>query len=240
MRSNSLFGILNKSEAQVIGLQEMTKNILKQLLTQPFIQERYYISDVDGRTFNSSYGVILLIGKRLDISNLNLIDFPQSTMGRRLIFAEIKLDQSELLRIGTVHLESLDNKQQRLCQLDICQKVLTRSSASCILMGDFNFSADDEENIDQFNRLPQWIDVWPALIGSHNRGFTFDTETNLMIKPHYAIPKQARYDRIILHSQTIIPTHIQILGDQPTTSQEQFQTFPSDHFGLTAVFQNKK
>jgi hypothetical protein len=40
-------------------------------------------------------------------------------MGRRLILAEIKLDENEILRIGTVHLESLNNKQQRSCQLDI-------------------------------------------------------------------------------------------------------------------------
>ncbi|CAF1272631.1 unnamed protein product [Rotaria sordida] len=240
MRFNSLCDILNKSEAQIISLQEMTKSILKQLLTQPFVQERYYISDVDGHTFNSSYGVVLLIDNRLNISNLNLIDFPQSIMGRHLIFAEIKLDQNEILRIGTVHLESLDNKQQRLCQLDICRKVLTRSPSSCILMGDFNFSADDQENTDQFNRLPQWIDVWTSLMNSHNHGFTFDTETNFMINLHHKMPKQARYDRIILHSQTIIPIQIQILGNQPIASQEQFQSFPSDHFGLTAVFQKKQ
>ncbi|CAF4387662.1 unnamed protein product, partial [Rotaria sordida] len=108
MRFNGLCDILNKSQAQIIGLQEMTKNILQQLVAQPFVQERYYVSDIDGRTFNDWYGVVLLIDNRLNISNLNLINFPQSIMGRRLIFAEIKLDQNEILRIGTVHLESLD------------------------------------------------------------------------------------------------------------------------------------
>ncbi|CAF3418826.1 unnamed protein product [Rotaria sp. Silwood2] len=204
MRFNGLCDILNKSQAQIIGLQEMTKNILQQLIAQPFVQERYYVSDIDGRTFNDWYGV------------------------------------NEILRIGTIHLESLDNKQQRLCQLDICQKALTYSSGSYILMGDFNFSADDQENVDQFNRLPQWIDVWTSLMDSHNHGFTFDTETNLMIKSYCTKPERARYDRIILHSQTIIPVQINILGDQPVANEEQFQIFPSDHFGLTAVFQKKK
>lgn len=36
----------------------VTKPILQQLVAQPFIQERYYISDVDGRTFNGRYEVI--------------------------------------------------------------------------------------------------------------------------------------------------------------------------------------
>ncbi|CAF4995666.1 unnamed protein product, partial [Rotaria sp. Silwood1] len=156
---NSLCDILNKSQAQIIGLQEMTKNTLQQLASQSFVKERYYLSYIDGRTFNSWYGVVLLIDIRLHISNINLIDFPQSTMGRRLILAEIKLDQNEIVRIGTVHLESLDNKEQRSCQLDICQKEFNHSSGSYILMGDFNFRGDDQENIDQFNRLQKWIDV---------------------------------------------------------------------------------
>ncbi|CAM2697093.1 unnamed protein product [Rotaria socialis] len=239
-RFNSLCDILNKSQAQIIGLQEMTKNILQQLSAQSFVQERYYLSDVDGRTFNGWYGVILLIDIRLHISNLNLINFPRSNMGRRLIFAEIKLDENEILRIGTVHLESLDNREERLRQLDICQKILSRSPGSYILMGDFNFHAHGQENIDQFDRLQQWIDAWTYLMGSHNHGFTFDTEMNSMTKLHNGKPNQSRYDRIILRSQTITLTEIEILGNQPIASRGHLNIFPSDHFGLTAVFQRKK
>ena len=77
--------------------------------------------------------------------------FPQSAMGRRLLLAEIKLDKNEILRIGTVHLESLNNKQERLSQLNICQNVFSRSPGTCILMGDFNFRAHGQENIDAFS-----------------------------------------------------------------------------------------
>jgi hypothetical protein len=49
-------------------------------------------------------------------------------------------------------------------------------------MGDFNFNADDEENIRQFRSLPGWIDVWANLMGIDNPGYTFDTETNAMTK----------------------------------------------------------
>ncbi|CAF4984541.1 unnamed protein product [Rotaria sp. Silwood1] len=239
MRFNSLCDILNKSQAQIIGLQEMTKNTLQQLASQSFVRERYYLSDIDGRTFNSWYGVVLLIDIRLHISNINLIDFPQSTMGRRLILAEIKLDQNETVRIGTVHLESLDNKEQRSCQLDICLKEFNHSSGSFILMGDFNFRGDDQENIDQFNRLQKWIDVWTYLMDSHNHGYTFDTEINLMTKIHCKTSDRSRYDRIILLSQTIVPTDIQIIGNQSIDNQEHLHVFPSDHFGLTALFEKK-
>ncbi len=160
----------------------MKKNILQQLLTQPFIQQRYYVSDVDGGTFIDFYGVILLIDIRLHVSRLNLINFPQSFMGRRLILTEIKLDKTETLRIGTVHLESLNTGEERQRQLNICRNVFNRSPATCILMGDFNFNADGEENIRQFRSLPGWIDVWANLMGIDNSGYTFDTETNAMTK----------------------------------------------------------
>jgi endonuclease/exonuclease/phosphatase family metal-dependent hydrolase len=219
----------------------VTRNILESLLAQPFIQERYYVSDTDARTFYGWYGVVLLIDIRLHISHLNLINFPQSTMGRRLVLAEIKLDKDEVLRIGTVHLESLNSKPQRLCQLDICQKEFNRSPGTCILMGDFNFHARGQENIDQFNALPGWMDVWVNVMGTNNPGFTFDTETNLMTKHNKeGGADTSRYDRIILRSQTIIPTQIEILGNESVGKQGHISIFPSDHFGLTAVFEKKK
>jgi endonuclease/exonuclease/phosphatase family metal-dependent hydrolase len=218
----------------------VTKHILQQLLAQPFVQERYYISDVDGRTFHGWYGVVLLIDIRLRISHLSLINFPQSTMGRRLLLAEIKLANDEILRIGTVHLESLDNKEERLCQLNICRNAFNRSPATCILMGDFNFPAHGQENIDQFKALPEWIDVWLNLIGTHNPGFTFDTETNPMTKYNTEASARSRIDRIILQSQTWIPTEIEILGTRRVGKQEYLDIFPSDHFGLTAVFEKRK
>jgi len=137
-------------------------------------------------------------------------------------------------------LESLNNKQQRLCQLEICQNVFNRSPATCILMGDFNFHAHGQENIDQFKALPEWIDVWASLMGTHNHGYTFDTNTNSMTKRNNETPDRSRYDRIILQSQTINPIHIEILGDKSIGNQENLDIFPSDHFGLSAVFEKKK
>jgi endonuclease/exonuclease/phosphatase family metal-dependent hydrolase len=218
----------------------VTPNILQQLLAQPFVQERYYISDVDGRTFNSWYGVVLLIDIRLHISHLNIIDFPQSSMGRRLVLAEIKLDKNEILRIGTVHLESLNSKEQRQSQLNICQNAFNRSPGTCILMGDFNFNAHGQENIVQFKALPEWNDVWINLMGAQNPGYTFDIETNSMTKLNTDASDRSRIDRIILRSQTIIPTEIEILGNKSIGNQGHIDLFPSDHFGLTAVFEKKK
>jgi len=107
-------------------------------------------------------------------------------------------------------------------------------------MGDFNFHAHGQENIDQFKALPGWIDVWVNLMGTHNHGYTFDTETNTVTKLNNERSDRSRYDRIILQSQTIIPTQIEILGNKSIGNQGHIDVFTSDHFGLTAVFEKKK
>ena len=221
-----------------IGL--VTSFVLQQLLQQPFIRERYYVSDVDGRTFNGWYGVVLLIDIHLPVMHLNLVDFPRSSMGRRLIFADVKLNENELLRIGTVHLESLDSEQERENQLNLIQNVFSVSPATYILMGDFNFSAHGRENPRHFRTLAKWIDVWAYLKEPNDPGFTFDIQTNAMTRANSDAVERARIDRIILQSQSILPREMDILGTKSIGKEGQLPIFPSDHYGLTAVFQMKR
>ena len=56
----------------------------------------------------------------------------------------------------------------------------------------------------------------------HHYDFTSDTDANSMIKQLYRIPEPAKYDRIIVHSQTRIPVQIEIVGNQSNTSQGHF------------------
>lgn len=218
----------------------MTAFVLQQLLQQSFIRERYYVSDVDGRTFNGWYGVVLLIDIHLPIQHFNLVNFPRSSMGRRLIFADIKFNENELIRIGTVHLESLDNEQERENQLNIIQNVFYASPATYILMGDFNFNAHGRENVRHFRTLSQWIDVWTHLHGMNNPGYTFDIETNAMTRANSDAVERARIDRIILQSQTILPQDIEILGTKSIGKEGSLPIVTSDHYGLTAIFQLKE
>ena len=218
----------------------MTPFVLQQLLQEPFIQERYYVSDVDGRTFNGWYGVVLFIDIHLPILHLNLVDFPRSSMGRRLIYADIQLNENERLRIGTVHLESLNSEQERHQQLNIIQNTFHTSPATYILMGDFNFSAHGGENTRHFRILSKWIDVWANLKGSNNPGYTFDIQTNSMTRANSDASEPSRIDRIILQSETYLPIDIEILGMKSIGQDGKFSIYPSDHYGLTAIFRMKR
>jgi len=224
----------------------VTSWILQQLVLQPWVQERYLLSDIDGRTFvngQQSYGVIMLIDKNLDLKELFSVQFPTG-QGRLLLFAQIQC-RTEIILIGTVHLESKQNQQLRSQQLQICQPIFNRyateqSNATCLLMGDFNF---DSTNVVQMNILSEWIDLWLALHDSHNLGWT---------------RRNLRYDRIMFRSVRIIPSQIQIIGNEPIDqfptgnlasniassdltsnpqrAQQMVDVFPSDHFGLLADF----
>lgn len=218
----------------------MTIPVLSELINQKFVQDNYFLSDIDGRTFRGWYGVILLISNKLCVDQLIRVDFPRSAMERCLILVDILLSPDQLLRIGTVHLESLASGPQRSEQLTICKTIFQRRSpATSILMGDFNFPDTTDENQYQFSLLENWIDVWNHLIDPNQYRLTFDTETNLMAKRSNHGDDQSRYDRIILQSSTVKPTQIEIIGKQLIGHWNDLPVFISDHFGLTARFQVK-
>ncbi|CAF1077723.1 unnamed protein product [Adineta ricciae] len=242
--------LLQHTNAQVICLQEMTRSVLQGLISQPWIQRRYLVSDIDGRTFVTSpdsYGVVMLIDKRLPVQQLMSIPFP-SKLGRQLLLAEIQVG-SELLAIGTVHLESMRrNEDTRSEQLQICQAIFDkytkkRSRATCLLVGDFNFDYQWPENFDQMNILANWTDLWPRLNGLYDPGLT--------------TLREARLDRMMFRSSRIIPIGIKIIGNQPIAHIPKANNlgtdilnvlslgyvgpsvenvFLSDHFGLMADF----
>ncbi|UJR16608.1 hypothetical protein I4U23_003508 [Adineta vaga] len=249
LRFQHLNALLRHANANIICLQEMTRPILHSLVSQPWIQNRYVLSDVDGLTFipgPDSYGVVMLIDKHLNLQQLISIPFP-TKFGRQLLLAEIQI-RSEIFAVGTVHLESMRrNEDTRSEQLQICQSAFhkyatSRSHATCLLVGDFNFDFLWPENIDQMNILKNWTDLWLKLNGHHNTGVTL---------------RNVRFDRMMFQSSRVIPTGIRIIGDRPIGQAPRRQNlatnllnllsignldepmenvFISDHFGLMADF----
>ncbi|CAF1318321.1 unnamed protein product [Adineta steineri] len=249
LRFQSLSPLLQQSKAHIICLQEVTKSILEQLISQPWVQQHYFVSDIDGSTFlngQESYGVVMLIDKSLYLRRL--LSFPYHTeQGRQLLFAEIQLKTEKLL-VGTVHLESKRDKETiRSHQLQTCQSVfnryaMNRPNVTRLLMGDFNFDSEWVENGKQMNILKHWTDLWPKLNGPNSRGSTF---------------KNGRLDRIMFQSLRVTPIKMRIIGNipigqfpKPKSFSENLLSifsfykktprvspvFPSDHFGLMADF----
>ncbi|CAF1470742.1 unnamed protein product [Adineta steineri] len=244
--------ILNHLKPHIICLQEMTIPVLQVLITQPWVQDQYVLSDVDGRTFAKTgkrYGVIMLLDKSLIVRQLSIFPFV-TKQGRQLLFAQI-LIRSELFLVGTVHLESMPDKETfRSRQLQVCQTIfnrfaVTHPNVTCLLMGDFNFAPEWFENAKQMNILRNWADLWPAIHGTDDPGVTH---------------KNYRFDRILFQSSRVIPKKMKIIGDKPiaqfskekvspikilsnlffhSTNPNTVNVYPSDHFGLMADFNIK-
>ena len=79
-RAEALFDILEARAADVVALQEMTPELLDLLLSQPFIQENYVVSDIVGASVDP-YGVLLL--SRLPVADWYFFPLP-SRMFRHL------------------------------------------------------------------------------------------------------------------------------------------------------------
>lgn len=254
-RFNQLNALLHQYDAHIVCLQEgeqvecvsikevvnalsilATKYVLEHLISQSWVQDRYILSDIDGRTFlygPRSYGVVMLIDKHLDLRELSLYPLP-TEKGRQFLLAQIQL-RNECLLVGTAHLESLRQSEDlRSNQLQLCQSIFDSyigndSNVTGFFMGDFNFGAHWPENTIQMNILQGWTDLWPALRGSDDRGIT---HTNV------------RFDRMMFRSTQVMPTEIHIIGNEPIEEGETFDdqseseqaVYISDHFGLMASF----
>eukprot|EP01063_Lacrimia_lanifica_P035248 TRINITY_DN6679_c0_g1_i2.p1 TRINITY_DN6679_c0_g1~~TRINITY_DN6679_c0_g1_i2.p1 ORF type:complete len:346 (+),score=97.54 TRINITY_DN6679_c0_g1_i2:97-1134(+) len=109
-----------------------------------------------------------------------------------------------------------------------------------VLCGDFNFDSDRNfvkndgqplENDVLAKEIPAWRDAWPRL-HPNTPGKTFDTSTNRMLAGHKS--EVMRYDRVLSH--TLAPAAMRLLGTDPIAAAAPQAIYPSDHYGLLAVF----
>lgn len=236
-RADSLFEICRNCQADVMCFQEVTTGFLGWLLALPWVREQYYVNDIEGTSWGTWYGVLVLtrfLPTKLGI----LADFP-TNQGRRFVYVDLLLNR-ETFRIGTVHLESFARSTNfRMAQLDRIFPILSSPVIDhSALLGDMNLCSTWEENERGFVRRSedqQHQDVW-SVLRKDDIGFTENTDINTMrlTSPNQGHEKKVRFDRILLRStaQKWRAVSIQLLGTTPIAPD----VFPSDHFGLHSVF----
>lgn len=244
MRYREQLKMIEENMPDVVCLQEVTQQLLAMIEGELWCQKNYYLTDMCTNllTFQGRYGVVMMLKRTLPIQKVFHSKL-FSEMGRCCISAKIANDKTSIL-IGTVHLESLDQRKIRMHQLRaICKYVLTDSD-NCILAGDFNF--DDERNFDPSDKEPientifsteehvkPYVDIW-TLFHEPGTGKTRDTTVNKMLKGEKE--EHMRYDRVILKSSTVTAKNIDLLGTSQVGYFEEKSVFPSDHFALLAKF----
>lgn len=229
VRLPALFAILEKSDADVIGLQEVAPWFLAELDKQAW-SRRYHSYMADGKRV--APGGLLVLSKA-PVTKLAANYLP-SRQRRAYVIAETQV-RGITVAVANCHLESpLESGALRAQQLALYFRML-ESSAQAIFLGDFNFGDGEQPETDQ---LPaSYLDAWQQTQGEE-AGFTWNIEKSRMAElGSFPNEKSRRLDRILIRSPHWVPFKAEIIGSTQVTGQPG--VFPSDHFGLLATLRMK-
>ena len=232
-RMNGVSSIIDKLKPNIITLNEVTRENLKLLASQPWYK-RYRIVPTD---LNRQEAYFVVILTNLPIQSWRAYPFFSFDLGWKLLVSTVNIPVSVItkaenvakfsLTIATSHFESLSaNTLIREKQLNNSLKVLSEYENAC-LMGDLNL----EQKVDGEIMLPKpWLDAWLSLPGnSHWNGFTYNPSINKMI-PSGEYTKD-RFDRVLCKLTNFKVKRMKIVGKKPLIPG----VFPSDHFGIFTV-----
>jgi tyrosyl-DNA phosphodiesterase 2 len=202
--------LVEMHEPDVVAFQEVTHDIF------PALQDG--MSDFRvWPPFPTPAGTVLLTRQDwIERGELRLT----SSLQRRLTWL-----RTDDFAVATVHMESVStNWETRLQQMDEVFSYLKRFRR-VVLLGDFNFAPDWEEN-----RAipPDYSDAW-SLLRPTEPGYTEDTSINLMRLKAKGKEKQVRFDRVLCGPE-VVPRKIDLVGSEPIPGLDE--VWPSDHFGL--------
>lgn len=210
---------LERADADLIGLEEMTPESLGLLLEQPWVRERYLCTERPGGPLVSPYGQVLL--SRVPVLRASVTPF---TPHKRLLSARVSWSGGELL-VVVVHLTS--DRAARAEEIRRGELMALRAHVerqqTALVMGDFN--ADDDETREWLGDA--LVDVWGEK--RDDAGFTFDPFSNPHASKNTLSGRARRLDRVMLRAARSGPRalSIELMGEAAPQ--------PSDHAGLLAV-----
>jgi len=220
----ALLQLIQTKDPEFIALQEVTPQIILYLSANKFIQDFYIMSDPGDGSTVKPYGVLILT--KFKICSFGVQQLP-SQFSRKLVYFDVTLN-GQYCRLSTAHFDSVKEASSiRSQQLDVVRTILENFDLS-IVMGDFNFYANEERDILLSQHLPQFQDLGREF----GIGPTYDT-TLINMKPRNFI-SQIRIDLIMLKSLLWKGIKGERLGDTPF---EDNRIFISDHCGMFGVLQ---
>lgn len=222
-RMRAVLQRLQRAQADVIALQEVTPPLLAALLAEDWVREAYRASDSPAGETVTPYGQLLL-------SRVPLVSLAQHrfTRDKRVLVGELDTAGGRLF-IAVVHMlsdlasgaEVLRPRHLGVLLDDILGPADPPDAPDWLVVGDFNFGDDGPQ--ERFAEA-QLVDLWPAL-HPEAPGFTFDPAHNPLAAMTSTSGRPARLDRILLRSPrgTWTAREISLFGAKDP---------PSDHFGL--------
>jgi endonuclease/exonuclease/phosphatase family metal-dependent hydrolase len=229
-RLPAIFDILEKSDADIIALQEVAPWFLIELEKQEWLK-KYHGTKAEGKLI-APRGLLILSKSPIQKVTAELLTTRQH---RALLVVETEIKNIKVT-VATCHLESpLEASRTRAIQIDEFFKILDKAEHS-VFLGDFNFGDGEEPETSML--IPKFVDSW-LLTNGKEVGYTWNMEKNEMAKSgSFSNEKSRRLDRIFIKSTHLTPTKIEIIGDQEIEKNQGL--YPSDHFGLLGTVKVSK
>jgi poly(A) polymerase len=240
-RTPATLALLRDTDADVIALQEVTAPFLRALLAEPWVRERYWLSEGPGASTVTPYGQVLL--SRVPLTSLWQRAFSRD---KRIIAARLAVSGGPLW-VATQHLTSNRTPTGGAARARQVQALIewTRSlgaqgaegAPDVVLAGDFNFG-DGEPEARLFTEAG-FVDAWPTLRPTE-RGETYDPARNAMAALTTTSGRRQRLDRVLVSSPSgrLVPEAVGLVGEAPLDgppAPSGDALYPSDHFGLRCV-----
>ncbi|WP_405795735.1 poly(A) polymerase [Streptomyces sp. NBC_01506] len=223
-RRPMLLAALAESDADVVALQEVERELLAMLLNEPWVRASYTIgSDPDGRAVDDN-GLLLL-------SRLPVREAGHHTLGshKAVVALTVETASGPVVVAGT-HLSSdhsKDGPARRRNELAALAEGLGGIDAELILLGDFNDGSGGGEGPAAALGLR---DAWSEVYGSEDRTPTFDPVTNPLAAVASLSGIPARLDRVLLRGSGVVAAAA-LRGDTPDARG----LYISDHYGVAAT-----
>lgn len=182
--------------ATMIYIQEAVKSDLKLLAADPWIQQTFYLTDMDGSNWTSGYyGTVTLVDRRLDVKACFRVHYSQTNMERDAFFTDISLgNNDQTIRFCNTHLESLAFEPAlRPPQVALAAKYLREEGlAGGIMAGDFNAIQPFDRHLHYDNGLK---DAYLELGGEEDseRGYTWGQQAATKLRQQFGC---SRMDKV--------------------------------------------
>jgi poly(A) polymerase len=215
---------LDRCDADIIALQEVTPRLLAKLLTADWVRNYYISESPQGETLET-HGLLLL--SRLPFT---AVEYRYSSR-KRVIIGKWLLN-GKTFHAAAVHFTSDYNKdaqKTRAKQLAILLAYLQTQPGDSAIVGDFNAVENQPAEILTQNN---YIDVWQKL-HPEDPGYTFNPETNPLAALMSRTGLSGRLDRMVLKScdRDWLPQKIELFACNPLPDTDG-KIYPSDHFGI--------